>query len=144
MKAGFWLFLPGMLLLSCLLILPPAARADEKTPCVDKEQCERMLRFGQEAYARGKYLDAKEFFRKAVQADPSSLKAWRYYDQAVLFGLAEKVEQNADLTFPSASRRTEGPPDTGGETSPPPPPPKPAMPAPPKPGEFRIMHDEGC
>lgn len=144
MKAGFWLSLPGMLLLSTLLAAPPAALAEGQAPCVDKEQCERMIRFGQESYARGKYLDAKEFFRKAVQADPASVKAWRYYDQTVIFGLAEKVEQDAELTFPSASRRTEGPLEDGGGASPPPPPPKPVMPAPPKPGEFRILHDEGC
>ena len=72
----------------------------------DKELCARMLRFGNEAYARGKYLDAKEYFRKAVKADPTSLKAWRYYDQAVIFGLAEKVEKNANLILPDVSTRT--------------------------------------
>jgi Tfp pilus assembly protein PilF len=70
--------------------------AQEPATCPpDKELCARMLRFGNEAYARGKYLDAKEYFRKAVKADPTSLKAWRYYDQeaaeAVRSGGPEKV-----------------------------------------------------
>ena len=65
----------------------------------------KMLQFGREAYQRGRYLDAKEYFRKAVQADPSSLVAWRYYDQAVIFALAEKVEKGADLIMPDVSTR---------------------------------------
>ncbi|MDH3357212.1 MAG: hypothetical protein OEM06_07115, partial [Desulfobacteraceae bacterium] len=66
----------------------------------DKELSAKMLRFGMEAYARGKYLDAKEYFRKAIKADPASIKAWLYYDQAVIFGLAEKVEKNANIILP--------------------------------------------
>lgn len=52
----------------------------------------KILRFGKEAYMRARYLDAKQYFRKAVQADPTSQTPWRYYDQAVIFGLAERVE----------------------------------------------------
>jgi hypothetical protein len=84
----------------------------------DKELCARMIRFGKEAYKRGKYLDAKEYFRRAVQADSSAFKAWRYYDQAVIFALAEKVEKNANLVQPDVSVRRE----MGGklpETAPP-------------------------
>jgi len=107
----------------------------------DKELCARMLRFGNEAYARGKYLDAKEYFRKAVKADPTSLKAWRYYDQAIIFALAEKVEKNANLVLPDVSSRQEA----SGGLSPkaPPVPPKPAMGQQENSG-FKILDDEGC
>jgi len=116
--------------------------AQEPANCPpDKELCARMLRFGQEAYARGKYLDAKEYFRKAVKADPTSLKAWRYYDQAVIFGLAEKVEKNANLVLPDVSSRQEA----GGGLSPAAPPvsPEPSVGQQEESG-FKIVDDEGC
>jgi tetratricopeptide (TPR) repeat protein len=107
----------------------------------DKELCARMIRFGVEAYTRGKYLDAKEYFRKAVKADPSSLKAWRYYDQAVIFALAEKVEKNANLVLPDVSSRQE----TGeGLTPPPPPVSKDTTAKQPEESGFKIVDDEGC
>lgn len=85
---------------------------------------------------RGKYLDAKEYFRKAVQADPASPVAWRYYDLTTIFALAEKVEKDASLVAPDVSGR-------GEEGSPPAPPPaSEAAPAPEK--EFKIVDDEGC
>ena len=100
-----------------------------------------MIRFGSEAYARGKYLDAKEYFRKAVKADPTSLNAWRYYDQAIIFGLAEKVEKNANLVLPDVSSRQE----TGVGLSPVAPPvsPAPDVKQQEKSG-FIIVDDEGC
>jgi hypothetical protein len=106
----------------------------------DKELCAKMLRFGKQAYSRGKYLDAKEYFRKAVKADPTSTTAWVYYDQAVIFGLAEKVEKNANLVLPDVSDRQE----TGASL------PSEAPPAPPEPtaekqpSGFVIVDDEGC
>ena len=116
--------------------------AQESANCPpDKELCARMLRFGHEAYARGKYLDAKEYFRKAVKADPTSLKAWRYYDQAVIFGLAEKVEKNANLVLPDVSSRKEA----GDASFPAAPPVTPETTS--KQQEdfgFKIIDDEGC
>jgi len=109
----------------------------------DKELCARMLRFGQEAYARGKYLDAKEYFRKAVKADPTSMKAWRYYDQSIIFGLAEKVEKNANLTLPDVSTRQEGGISTSPTPSTSPPPQEPAVKKKEETG-FKIIDDEGC
>ena len=109
----------------------------------DKELSAKMLRFGMEAYARGKYLDAKEYFRKAVKADPASIKAWLYYDQAVIFGLAEKVEKNANIILPDVSTRQEG--NISISPSPPtsPPPPEPAVKKKEETG-FKIIDDEGC
>lgn len=111
----------------------PARAADEATP--DKALCEKMLRFGKEAYQRGKYLDAKEYFRKAIKADPGSTEAWVFYDQSVIFGLAEKVEKKADLVLPDTSTRKEA-----ASGAPPPPEPEPKE----EKMEFRIVEDEGC
>jgi TPR repeat protein len=123
-------------------------RSEEKVQvppsCVDEALCAEMLRYGKQAYLRGKYLDAKEYFRKAVQADPTSSVAWRHYDLAAVFSLAEKVEQNMALIEPGVSTRHEA----AGEG-----------PAPPSPTkaekkekkeekeeehEFVIIEDEGC
>ena len=122
------------------LTLTSGAFAEEpKLFIPDKALCAKMLRFGKESYQRGKYLDAKEYFRKAVQADPTSKVAWHYYDLAAVFALAEKVEKNASLLAPGVSPRGE----TGAPLSPPPPPP--AKPAEKKDKvEFKIVDDEGC
>ena len=105
----------------------------------DKALCAKMLRFGKESYQRGKYLDAKEYFRKAVQADPKSEVAWHFYDLASIFALAEKAEKNADLLTPGVSSRAE----IGSDSSSPPPPP--AKPPEKKDKiEFKIIEDEGC
>jgi len=98
-----------------------------------------MLRFGKQYYMRGKYLDAKEYFRKAVQADPTSQKAWQYYDLATIFALAEKVEKNANLIAPDTSTREV--PSTAVPT---PPPPSPGTPKPAEESGFKIVDDEGC
>jgi hypothetical protein len=109
----------------------------------DKELSAKMLRFGMEAYARGKYLDAKEYFRKAVKADPASIKAWLYYDQAVIFGLAEKVEKNANIILPDVSTRQEGGISISPTPPSSPPPPEPAVRKKEETG-FKIIDDEGC
>lgn len=76
-----------------------ALAADDPVFVPNKLLCAKMIRFGREAYERGRFSDAKEFFRRATIADPESKKAWRFYDQSVLFALAEKVEakENSDL-----------------------------------------------
>ena len=128
-------------LLALFLLLPSIVPAEESPrKGTDKAFCAKMIRHGQEAYQRGKYLDAKEYFRKALQADPSSVSAWAYYDQAVIFALAEKVEKNASLVMPDTSTRSEQTtPASTAKTPPPPPKPK----AKKKPA-FVIVEDEGC
>ncbi len=129
------------LFLALVIVAPGRAMAQDQNKLVpDKALCAEMLRHGQEAYSRGKYLDAKEYFRKAVQADPGSLAAWRYYDQAVIFALAEKVEKNAGLVLPDVSTRQESGTKTLAAPSP----------APTEPKSqginsgFKIIEDEGC
>ncbi len=136
MKKILWKSIAG-LIMSVFFLLPSISLAEEPSPNgVDKALCKTLIRHGQEAYQRGKYLDAKEYFRKAVQADPSSMTAWAYYDQAVIFALAEKVEKDANLVMPDTSTRSEQQPATPA-TAPPPPKPK-------KKPAFVIIEDEGC
>lgn len=146
MKARFFVLIAVVSLLAAVAFAPAQSRAQEEEACPpDKELCAKMIRFGKEAYIRGKYLDAKEYFRKAVKADPGSMKAWGFYDLAVVFALAEKVEKNADMVMPGVSTRKEVLPGTGVA---------PEAPAAPEPVEkkeekkkmpgFVIIEDEGC
>jgi tetratricopeptide (TPR) repeat protein len=129
------------LLFAALLCLPsPYVSAESQIPpAPDKALSVKMLRFGQQSYERGKYLDAKEYFRKAIQADPAFTIAWRYYDLATLFALAGKVEKNADLIAPDVSPRQEA---GRGKSAPSTPSPPRAAPA--KKKTFVIEQDEGC
>ena len=142
MNSKWFILIAVVFLLTIIFAASTYITAQEPANCPpDKELCARMIRFGNEAYARGRYLDAKEYFRKAVKADPTSLKAWRFYDQAVIFGLAEKVEKNANLVLPDISSRQE----TGGGLSPAAPPvsPEPGVDQQEE-GGFKIVDDEGC
>ena len=97
--------------------------------CVNKKLCAEMIRKGKEAYMRGRYLEAKGYFRRAIQADPSSKEAWVGYDLCVIYGLAKKVEKNVGYLEPKAPKVEEkGPP----------------VPQPKKEEGFVIEEDEGC
>lgn len=128
----------GALLLTALLAFSGGAAAEGPKQLIpDKAQCAKMIQFGKQAYMRGKYLDAKGYFRRAVQADPGSAEAWQYYDLASIFALAEKVEQDKKLIAPGASTRQEG----GAlkvAPKPPTPPPAPAKKA------VKKEEEEGC
>jgi len=140
MKHGIICFTLTVFLLSTMLFFPgiDASAADTQATAPDKELCAKMIRFGKQSYQRGKYLDAKEYFRKAVQADPSSIAAWRHYDLAVIYALAEKVNKNTGLIAPDVS--PQGPATAAAA----PPPPAPKKPAPAKKPKFVIVEDEGC
>jgi len=141
MKTKWYSFLVMASLFLAVCSFPAPAAAQQPKPCVpDKALCAKMLRFGKEAYVRGKYLDAKEYFRKAIQADPTSAIAWKYYDQAVIFALAEKIEQNAGLLLPGVSKRSEIAPRAPASEAAGPPAPGPST----KGEEFEIVEDEGC
>jgi hypothetical protein len=139
MKHGILFFALMAFILSAFIFLPqnaPAQEAKAFTP--DKALCAQMIRFGNQSYQRGKFLDAKEYFRRAVQADPASSLAWRHYDLSIISALAEKVNKNTGLIAPDVSPQGTSPAEA---SSPPPPAPKPA---PGKKDEFVIVEDEGC
>ena len=131
-------FLFSAFLLTLVFCLPQGAACEEpKSVVPDKALCAKMLAFGKQAYQRGRYLDAKEYFRKAVQADPASNVAWLYYDMVVIFGLAEKVEKNKNLVAPDTSVRGHAGPGT-------PPPVKPPQAGPAKKLIIEDDEEEGC
>ena len=147
----FILFSASLFLLGLFLYDGSAPAGETKGAAPDKVLCAKMLQFGKEAYLRGRYLDAKEYFRKALQADPTNTTAWQLYDQAVIFALAERVEKDSRLIMPDASVRQEAPaaqqpaPSAAPPASAPPVSAPPPSSAPPKkdPG-FKIIQDEGC
>ena len=74
MKLGFLCLASMVFILSAFILLPQSAPAREAKAFIpDKVLCAQMIRFGKQSYQRGRFLDAKEYFRKAVQADPVSL-----------------------------------------------------------------------
>jgi len=135
--------IPGFILVLLLLVsvvLPPqTARAENPKAIIpDKARCGEMIRFGKQAYDRGKFLDAKSYFRQAVQADSASDVAWHYYDLSVVSALAEKVNKDSDLLAPDVSERGQVQPSSGTASPPPPPP------APVKKKRIPVEEDEGC
>ena len=133
--------IPGFILVLFFMVsvafLPRMARAEEPKAFVpDKTRCGEMIRFGKQAYDRGKFLDAKAYFRQAVEADPTSQAAWRHYDLSVVSALAEKVNKNSDLLAPDSEKGRTQP--SAGAASPPPPPP------PVKKQKPVVQEDEGC
>jgi len=68
----------------------------------DPELCALMLRKGKESFSRTKYNEAKDFFRKAVQADPTSQKAWSYYDLSLFYTVGEQYKNHGKIILSSA------------------------------------------
>ena len=133
--------IPGFILVLFLLVsvafLPRIARAENPKAIVpDKARCGEMIRFGKQAYDRGKFLDAKAYFRQAVQADSASDVAWHYYDLSVVSALAEKVNKDSDLLAPDVSERGQVQPSSGAASPPPP--------VPVKKKKIPVEEDEGC
>jgi len=131
---GFILML--FFLVSAALPLRTVHAESPKTIVPDKARCGEMIRFGKQAYDRGKFLDAKSYFRQAVQADSASDVAWHYYDLSVVSALAEKVNKDSDLLAPDVSERGQVQPSTGAASPPPP--------IPVKKKKIPIVEDEGC
>jgi hypothetical protein len=81
---------------------------------VDPERCALMLRKGQEFFSRAKFNEAKDFFRKAVQADPTSQKAWSYYDLSLFYTVGEQYKNHGRIVLSSAPQT-----ETAQELAPP-------------------------
>jgi hypothetical protein len=69
---------------------------------LDPETSALMLRKGKESFSRARYGEAKDYFRKAIQADPNSQKAWSYYDLAQLYAVAEQVKNHGRVVASTA------------------------------------------
>lgn len=78
----------------------------------DRQLCERLIRFGQVAFGRGQFAEAKHFFQKAITVDPSHTLAWKKYNTALLALVFARVENDPGF-LPEFS------PDTGVSDAPP-------------------------
>jgi hypothetical protein len=127
-----------------------AVEAEEvKKPeiCLDKQLCAEKLRHGTEAFNRSRYSEAKAFFRQAVTADPTSNKAWAYYDLSIMYDAAEQVKRAGQVKTsgapkPGCPQGGAAAPAAGGSGSEAPAASAPAAPAPA--GIPAIAPDEGC
>jgi len=93
MKNKLLVFAIGGLLLATFLSLPPQSFGEEaKTIAIDKALCAKMVRSGQELCERGRHKEAREAFRKAIQANPYSARAWHFYDICFVFSWALELK----------------------------------------------------
>jgi tetratricopeptide (TPR) repeat protein len=91
MKPNSWLIGLGVAVaLGLGLALSVPAQVEKPKECVDQALCADMIRHGLEAYKRGQYVQAKDYFRQAVKADPSSETAWGLYDRSLFYDVAVK------------------------------------------------------
>ena len=125
--------------------LAVAAEVAKPAQCVDKDACAEKIRFGREAFDRGQFNQARQHFRQAVQADPSSNTAWAFYDLSVMYGVAEQVKNAGSVKVSGAPT-----PDSlkaTAPTAPAAPAPAASAPAPPSAAPAAIptiKPDEGC
>lgn len=122
--------------------LAVAAEVAKPAPGVDKAASAEKIRFGREAFDRGQFSQAKQHFRQAVQADPTSNTAWAFYDLSVMFDVAEQVKNAGSVRVSDAPT-----PDSLKATAPTAPAPAASAPAAPTaapPAIPNIKPDEGC
>jgi hypothetical protein len=128
------------------LALAVGAEVSKPAQCLDRQLCADRLRHGEEAFSRGQFSQAKAFFREAVQADPSSPRAWSFYDLSMMYAVAEQIKKTGTVRDSSAPA-----PDTYQSTPAPSatPAPAPSVAPTPQPGGSapaipEIKPDEGC
>jgi hypothetical protein len=84
----------GGLIFTLLFALTALSQEGYKSPCPpDEDFYALMIRSGNEAYDRGKYLDARKYYRMAIASDPSSARAWALYDRSFLAHMANQIER---------------------------------------------------
>lgn len=85
----------GMTIFFTLVLMGTAFSQDSsKLPCPpDKNFCGLMIRSGNEAYDRGKYLEARKYYRMAIASDPFSATSWALYDRSLLAHMAHQIER---------------------------------------------------
>ncbi len=88
-----------------------------------------MLRKGKESFDRARYGEAKEYFRRAILADPASPAGWSYYDLALIYTVAEQFKKHGKIVESTApAPETKAAPSSGPAQEP-----KPGMTAEPAP-----------
>lgn len=67
-----------------------SSQADPEEP--DRALSDQLIRFGQVAFDRGQYTEAKHFFQKAIAVDPGHAAAWKKYNMALLAQISATVQ----------------------------------------------------
>ncbi len=142
MKKWTWAIL---LALTLGLLAAGYAMADQFVVCprdVKKRQalCALMIRYGKDALVRHSYVEARNMFQKAIQADPTSQLAWAYYNRALVLSLSWNFKKTGRLFKPGTAPKFTPGPAAG---------PKPSAPAVKKPAPAAAPippspPDEGC
>ncbi len=100
--------------------MTPITTAEKPICPRDPSRCALMIRAGQEYRERGKYKEAKEAFRQAVQADPQSAKAWHFYDTCVVWAIAKELEKQPSPPAGATTSDRHKEATTGSKPTPPP------------------------
>lgn len=58
----------------------------------DQQLYDRLIRFGQVAFDRGQFAEAKHFFQKAITVDPGNTLAWKRYNMALIALISDRVQ----------------------------------------------------
>ncbi len=91
--------------LGLILFLVAAGNAQgQQTPAGDKALCEKMMSLGKAAFDKGDFQQSKLYYRKAIQADPYSLRAWLLYDAAA----KEEIQKRLPVTPPAPAAPAPG------------------------------------
>jgi len=142
MKKWTWVIL---IALALGLVTAGLAAADQFVVChpnVSKRKalCALMIRYGKDSLVRLQFDQARQYFQKAVQADPSSRMAWAWYNRALVLSLSWNFKKTGRLFKPGTAPKFTPAPAVG---------PKPAAPATTKPAPAAPTvppppPDEGC
>jgi tetratricopeptide (TPR) repeat protein len=69
-----------------------SSQVDQEEP--NRPLCDQLIRFGQVAFDRGQYAEAKHFFQKAITVDPGHALAWKKYNTALIAQISAKVQND--------------------------------------------------
>jgi Tfp pilus assembly protein PilF len=67
-----------------------ASQIDPEEP--NRALSDQLIRFGQVAFDRGQYAEARHFFQKAITVDPGYASAWKKYNMALIAQISAKVQ----------------------------------------------------
>ena len=81
-----------------------AARQPEQVSPVstDAGLSAEMMRKGEESFGRSRYGEAREYFHKAILADPASTNGWSWYDLALIYTIAEQFKDHGEIVESTA------------------------------------------
>lgn len=96
--------------LSILMVLGVIAFLGTITPTISSRTIpvsKSAVHAGNEAYARGHYLDARKYYKEAIQAGQGSQKVWMQYDRALLMNTMQQLKSDPSVLDPARSNRNE-------------------------------------